>query len=153
MPANGYCARKSDLADPTKRELVEKLLRGSSMGIHFARHNPRAAAQIVYDQFPAVREQMTPELALKSMQQLHWGYTGGDRKGKGYGWFELNGWNTYLDIIADLEQTKKRLPTDQVVTNDLIEAANDFDRERVERDAKNFKLNDTWKNVEVTGNW
>ncbi len=153
MPANGYCARKSDLADPAKRELVEKLLRGSSMGIHFARHNPRAAAQIVYDQFAAVREQMTPELALKSMQQLHWGYTGGDRKGKGYGWFEVNGWDTYLDIIVGLEQTKKRLPTDQVITNDLIKAANDFDRERVERDAKNFKLNDTWKNVEVTGNW
>lgn len=153
MPANGYCVRKSDLADPGKRELVEKFLQGTSMGIHFARHNPRAAAQIVYDQFAAVREQMTPELALKSMQQLHWGYTGGDRKGDGYGWFEMNGWNTYLDIIAELGQTKKRLPLDEVATNNLIRAANEFDRAKVEQDAKNFKLNDVWKNVEVTGNW
>jgi NitT/TauT family transport system substrate-binding protein len=153
MPANGYCARKTDLTDPAKRALVEKFLRGSSMGIHFGRHNPRGAAQIVYDEFAAVREQMTPELALKSMQQLHWGYTGGDRKGDGYGWFEMNGWNTYLDIIADLGQTKKRLPIDQVATNDLIKAANDFDRAKVEGDAKSFKLSETWKGVEVTGNW
>jgi NitT/TauT family transport system substrate-binding protein len=153
MPANGYCARKSDLANPAKREQVVKFLRGTSMGIHFARHNPRAAAQIVYDQFAAVREQMTPELALKSMQQLHWGYTGGDRKGEGYGWFEMKGWNTYLDIIADLGQTKKRLPIDEVCTNELIKAANDFDRAKVETDARNFKLNDTWKKVAVKGNW
>ncbi len=153
MPANGYAARKSDLADPAKRDLLEKFLRGTSMGIHFARHNPRAAAQIVYDQFAAIREQMEPDLALKSMQQLHWGYTGGDRKGDGYGWFDLNAWETYLDIIAELGQTKKRLPLDQVATNDLIAAANDFNHAKVERDAKNFKLNDTWKNVKVEGNW
>jgi NitT/TauT family transport system substrate-binding protein len=77
MPANGYCARKSDLADPARRELLAKFLRGTSMGIHFARHNPRAAAQIVYSRFATIREQMSPELALQSMQQLHWGYVGG----------------------------------------------------------------------------
>lgn len=65
----------------------------------------------------------------------------------------MNGWNTYLDIIADLGQTKKRLPIDQVATNDLIKAANDFDRAKVEGDAKSFKLSETWKGVEVTGNW
>ncbi len=153
MPANGYCARQSDLKDPAKRELLVKFLRGTSMGIHFARHNPRAAAQIVYDKFAAIREQMEPDLALKSMQQLHWGYTGGERRGQGYGWFELDGWNTYLDIIAKLGQTKSRLPLEEVATNDLIKEANDFDRARVERDARNFKLNDTWKDVQVTGDW
>jgi NitT/TauT family transport system substrate-binding protein len=153
MPSNGYCARASDLKDPAKRDLLVRFLRGSSMGIHFARTNPRAAAQIVYDRFPAIREQMKPDLALKSMQQLHWGYTGGARLGTGYGWFDLNGWKTYLDIIYKLGQTKKLLPLENVATNDLIKEANDFDHARVERDAKNFKLNDTWKDVPVTGNW
>ena len=46
MPANGYCARKSDLKDPAKKALLVKFLKGASMGIHFARTNPRAAAQI-----------------------------------------------------------------------------------------------------------
>ena len=153
MPANGYCARVADLRDPAKREILEKFLRGTSMGIHFARQNPRAAAQIVYSRFPAIREQMTPELALQSMQQLHWGYTGGVRYGDGYGWFEMGGWETYLDIIHQLGQTQKRLNLANVATNELIRAANDFDHARVEQDAKSFQLNDTWKNVAVTGNW
>jgi len=153
MPANGYCARKSDLKDPAKRALLVKFMRGTSMGIHFARTNPRAAAQIVYDRFAAIREQMTPDLALKSMQQLHWGYTKGQRMGKGYGWFELGGWKTYLDIIYKLGQTKRQLAVDETATNDLIKEANSFDHARVEKDAKAFKLNDTWKNVQVTGDW
>ena len=153
MPSNGYAARASDLKNPAKRDLLVRFLRGSSMGIHFARINPRAAAQIVYDRFPAIREQMKPDLALKSMQQLHWGYTGGARMGSGYGWFELNGWKNYLNIIYKLGQTKKLLPLQNVATNDLIREANNFDHARVERDAKAFQLNDTWQNVEVTGNW
>lgn len=153
MPANGYCARKSDLKDPAKRALLVKFLRGTSMGIHFARTNPRAAAQIVYSKFAAVREQMKPELALKSMQELHWGYTGGQRKGQGYGWFEMSGWETYLGIISKLGQTKRPLSLAEVATNELIKEANAFDHAKVEKDAKNFKLNDDWKDVPVTGNW
>lgn len=153
MPANGYCARKSDLKDAAKRAILVKFLKGTSMGIHFARHNPRAAAQITYNRFAAVREQMTPELALKSMQELHWGYTAGVRKGQGYGWFEENGWKTYLDIIYKLGQTKRKLSLEETITNELIKQANDFDHARVEKDAKNFKLAEEWKDVPVTGNW
>jgi NitT/TauT family transport system substrate-binding protein len=153
MPANGFCARKSDLKDPAKKAILERFMRASSKGIYFARKNPRAAAQITYSQFAAVREQMKPQLALNSMQQLHWGYTGGARKGQGYGWFDLNAWNTYLDIIYKLGQTKKRLAIDDVATNELIKAANNFDKAKVEQDAKNFKLNDEWKDVAVTGDW
>jgi NitT/TauT family transport system substrate-binding protein len=153
MPSNGYCVRKSDMKDAAKKGLLEKFMRASSMGIHFARINPRAAAQITYNRFAAVREQMTPDLALKSMQQLHWGYTAGARKGGGYGWFEMKGWNTYLDIIYNLGQTKKHLTQEECVTNDLIKAANSFDKGKVEKDAKNYKLDDTWKNVEVVGDW
>jgi len=153
MPANGLAVRKSDLKDPAKRDLLVKFLRGASMGIHFARNNPRAAAQIVYNKFAAIREQMKPDLALQSMQQLHWGYTKGERLGKGYGWFEMNGWSTYLDIIYKLGQIKKKLTLEEVATNDLIKDVNKFDRGRVEKDAKAFKLNDTWKDVAVVGDW
>jgi NitT/TauT family transport system substrate-binding protein len=153
MPANGYCARKSDLKDPAKRALIAKFLKATSMGIHFARHNPRAAAQITYGKFAAVREQMTPVLALNSMRELHWGYTAGVRKGQGYGWFEEKGWSTYLDIIAKLGQTKRKLTLEETITNELIKEANNFDHARVEKDARNFKLSDEWKDVPVTGNW
>jgi len=153
MPANGFCARKTDLQDPAKRAVLAKFLKASSMGIYFARKNPRAAAQITYKQFASVREQMKPPLALASMQQLHWGYTGGARKGQGFGWFDLNAWQTYCDIIYKLGQTKKHLTVAEVATNELIKEANNFDHGRVDRDAANFKLSDEWKDVPVTGDW
>ena len=150
MPANGYCARKSDLKDPKKRDIIVRFLKGSSMGIHFYTVNSRAAAQIMYEQLPAVREQMSPELAYASMNQLAWSYAEGYRRGKGYGWFEVNGWKKYLDIIYKLGQTKRHLSIDEVITNDLIDEVNDFDHKRVEKDAKSFKLNETWAKVKET---
>ena len=152
-PANGYCIRKSDLDDPAQKELLGKFMQATSMGIHFAHVNPRAAAQITYDEFAAVREQMEPQLALESMQQLHWGYTSSERLGDGYGWFDKDAWNMYLDIIFDLGQIETQLTFDDVATNELIEAANSFDKTKVKADAEAYELNDDWKDVEVVGNW
>jgi len=150
MPANGYCVRKSDLKDPKKRDILVRFLKGSSMGLHFYNTNSRAAGQIVYEQLPALREQMSPTLAYATMNQLVWAYMEGYRRGKGYGWFEEGGWKKYLDIIYQLGQTKHHLTTDQVITNELIKEANDFNHKRVEKDAKSFKLNDEWSKVKET---
>jgi ABC-type nitrate/sulfonate/bicarbonate transport system substrate-binding protein len=151
MPSNGYAVRKSDLKDPAKRDALVKFMKGSSMGLHFGRFNPQAAAQITYDQYSGVREQMTPELALESMRQLAYSYVEGERRGLGYGAFVPEGWEKFLKIIYDLGQTKRKLTVDETITSELIEEANDFDHKKVERDAKAFKLNDTWKNVKTQG--
>jgi NitT/TauT family transport system substrate-binding protein len=151
MPSNGYAVRKADLKDPTKKDLLTRFMKCSSMGLHFGVHNPQAAAQIVYDRFPAVREQMTPQIALESMRQLAYAYVEGERRGLGYGAFVEEGWEKYLSIIADLGQTSRKLSVQETITNELIKEANNFDRKRVEEDAKAFKLNDTWKNVKPQG--
>jgi len=151
MPSNGYAVRTSDLKDPAKRELLVKFMRGSSMGLHFGRINPQAAAQMTYDTYPGVREQMTPEVALESQRQLAYSYVEGERRGLGYGAFVPEGWQKYLDIIYKIGQTKKHLKVDECITSELIAEANDFDRAMVERDAKNFKLNSTWKDIKTRG--
>jgi NitT/TauT family transport system substrate-binding protein len=151
MPSNGYAVRKSDLQDTAKKDILTRFMKGSSMGMHFGVHNPQAAAQIVYDRFPAVREQMTPEIAIDSMRQLAYSYVEGERRKLGYGAFVPEGWEKYLDIIYQLGQTKKKLTVEETITQDLIKDANDFDRKKVEKDAKAFKLNDTWKNVKLPG--
>jgi NitT/TauT family transport system substrate-binding protein len=151
MPSNGYAVRKADMDDATKRDALMRFMRGSSMGMHFGVHNPQAAAQIVYDRFPAIREQMTPEIALESMRQLAYSYVEGERRGLGYGAFVDEGWEKYLEIIADLGQTSRRLSLEETITHDLIKDANKFDRKRVEEDAKAFKLNDTWMNIKAQG--
>ena len=152
-PANGLVARKADLKDPVKRANLTNYIKCVAMGIEFARQNPRAAAQITYNLFPAVQEQMDPQLALESMNQLHWSYTESFRKLGGYGMAPEAGWASYLQIIADLGQTSKKLASKDVFTNELIKAANDFDFERVKKDAMNYKLNETWSKVEVKGRW
>jgi len=149
MPSNGYAVRKADMKDPAKKDVLSRFMKCSSMGLHFGRFNPQAAAQIVYDRFPAVREQMTPEIALESMRQLAYSYVEGERRELGYGAFVPEGWQKYLDIIYELGQTKKHLTLEETITDELIPEANAFDRKKVERDAKNFKLNDTWKNVKT----
>jgi NitT/TauT family transport system substrate-binding protein len=151
MPSNGYAVRKADMDDPKKKDVLMRFMKGSSMGLHFGIHNPQAAAQIVYDRFGAIREQMTPEIALESMRQLAYSYVEGERRGLGYGAFVDEGWEKYLQIIADLGQTSKRLSLEETITHDLIKDANKFDRKRVEEDAKAFKLNDTWKNIQPQG--
>ncbi|MBN2325113.1 MAG: ABC transporter substrate-binding protein [Spirochaetes bacterium] len=151
MPSNGYVVRTADLKNPVKRELLVKFMRGTSMGLHFGKTNPQAAAQMTYDRYAGVREQMTPEIALESMRQLAYAYVEGERRGLGYGAFEPSGWKTYLDIIYKIGQTKRHLTVDECITSALIKEANDFDRSKVERDAVNYALNSTWKNVKARG--
>ena len=151
MPSNGYAVRTSDLKDPAKRDLLVKFMRGSSMGLHFGRFNPQAAAQITYDAYPGVREQMTPEVALESMRQLAYAYVEGERRGLGYGAFVPEGWQKFLDIIYKIGQTERHLTVEECITSDLIAEANDFDRSMIEKDAAKFELNSTWKEVKTRG--
>jgi NitT/TauT family transport system substrate-binding protein len=140
MPSNSYVIRKADLEDEAKRDLYLRFLQGVVMGFEFTRANARAAAQITYRQFPGLKKQMTPQLALDSLIELAAGYGLSNRRGNGWGYHYLSGWNKYLEIIADLKQTKKRLAVADVVTNELVGPANKADVARARRDAKSFKL-------------
>lgn len=153
FPSNGEVIRKADLNDPERRQLWINFFKAVSMGQHFLRHNPRGGAQIAYNKLAGVRDTMNPQEALEFTQQLHWICTYGERELGGYGDTDLNGWEKYLAIIYDLGQTQRKLELEEVVTTELIEEINDFDRERVERDAREFVLEDTWEDVEVVGNW
>lgn len=150
-PSNGYAIRASDLKDLEKRAVMACFLRGVAMGLEFGRLNPRAAAQITYAQFPAVREQMTPELALESMRQLMYLYNQTHAAGLGYGYSDFANWQSYLDRLYDLGQTTRRLMAEEVVTNDLIQLANAFDKERVMADAAAFELSEEWAALELQG--
>jgi NitT/TauT family transport system substrate-binding protein len=140
LPSNSYVIRKDDLEDAEKRDLYIRFLRGVVMGFEFARANAQAAAQITYRRFPGLKKQMTPQLALDSLIELAAGYGLSNRRGNGWGFHYLSGWDKYLDIIADLKQTKKRLRVSDVVTNQLVRPANQADVARARRDARAYKL-------------
>jgi NitT/TauT family transport system substrate-binding protein len=150
LPSNGYCARSDDLADPAKKDLYTRFLQGMIMGLEFARANPRAAAQITYSQFPALAKTLKPQAAYDSFLELARAYGTSNRAGKGWGWSYPNGWSNYLKIVHDLGQTKKLWAVNDVITNELVIAANKkADRKRAIADAKAFKLNATWQAVKL----
>ncbi|HZQ09301.1 MAG TPA: ABC transporter substrate-binding protein [Anaerolineae bacterium] len=150
-PSNGYVVRAADLQDPAKKATLTCFLRAVAMGMEFARVNPQAAAQITYEQFPALKDQMNPALALESMRQLEYGYNQSNKAGKGYGYSDVANWQSYLDRVFKLGQTKKQINASEAVTNELVGAANAFDHDKVAADAKAYQLNDTWKNVQLQG--
>lgn len=148
-PANGYAIRREDLDDEARVDVWNRFFQANAMAYEFSRTSPRAAAQITYNQFPALREQMTPQLALDSMLELGTGYFEGERRGEGYGYSDLESWQDYIDTLHDLGQIEERYDAEEVVTNQFIEPANNFDHEAVRADADAFEVDDDFKDLEI----
>jgi NitT/TauT family transport system substrate-binding protein len=150
-PSNTYVVRTADMQDAAKKALYVKLLSGSVMGSEFAKANPRAAAQITYGARPLLQKVISPQTALESMMQLASGYSVFHRRPPHlYGWHDPASWNRYLDAIAKLGQTKKRLSINDVLTNELVRAANSrADVARARRDARAYKLSEVFRNTTV----
>ena len=147
QPSNGYAIRKEDLNDPAKKAMWEKFFMANAMGFDLARRNPRCAAQMVYEQFPAVREQMTPQRAFDSMVERADLYFRSYKEGKGYGYIDMDNWQKNFDTVYNLGQVKTDYKSADVVNNDLIAAANSFDVEKVKKDAADCKLSPEWEAV------
>ena len=69
LPANTFVVRAADMEDADKKAFLEKYLRGWAMGLEFAEHNPRAAVQAVFDQFPTLATNIGPVLGITSILQ------------------------------------------------------------------------------------
>jgi NitT/TauT family transport system substrate-binding protein len=150
-PSNTYVVRTADLSDPKKKDVYSRVLQGSVMGSEFAKANPRAAAQITYGARPLLQKLISPQVSLESMMQLASGYSVFHRRAPHlYGWHDAASWNRYLNAIAKLGQTKKRLNIKDVLTNDMVRAANQkADVARARRDAHAFKLNEFFRTTNV----
>ncbi len=146
-PSNSYQVRKADLDDSQKVDAYTRFLAGSVMGFEFARVNPRAAAQITYEQFPGLQKVMSPQVAVDSLMQLASGYHTSRRLPPHlYGYHSPATWTKYLNIVAKLGQTKTKLTLAGVLTNDLVRPANaKADKARARADAAKFKLSAAFK--------
>jgi NitT/TauT family transport system substrate-binding protein len=151
LPSNSYQVRASDLEDAAKRDIYTRFLAGSVMGFEFARVNPRAAAQITYQQYPGLQKLITPQVAVDSLLELATGYNSSRRNAPHlYGYHYPASWDKYLGFISKFGQTKTRLKLQDVITNDLVRAANaKADKARARRDAARFKLNAAFRNTTV----
>jgi hypothetical protein len=67
LPANSFVIRKADFEDAEKKKLYGRYFQGWAAGLEFGKQNPRAATQIVMEQFPGLASQMNPNVATESM--------------------------------------------------------------------------------------
>jgi NitT/TauT family transport system substrate-binding protein len=146
-PSNSYQVRTKDLSDPKKVDIYTRVLAGSVMGFEFCRTNPRAAAEITYEQYPGLQKVITPQVAVTSMLQLASIYHASRRLPPHlYGYHYPVAWTNYLNTVYKLGQTKKHLTLKDVLTNDLVKPANArADKARARRDAAKYKLSAAFK--------
>jgi NitT/TauT family transport system substrate-binding protein len=146
-PSNSYQVRTKDLSDPKKLDIYTRVLAGSVMGFEFCRVNPRAAAEITYEQYPGLQKVVTPQVAVTSMLQLASIYHASRRLPPHlYGYHYPVAWTKYLNTVYQLGQTKKHLTLSEVLTNNLVKPANNkADKARARRDAAKYKLSAAFK--------
>ena len=140
LVANTYVARAADLEDPDKKAFLDKYLRAWSMGLEAAYHNPRAAVQAVFEQFPSVASANGPEQGTMSMLQNLNVVRGDMSKRAGWGDHDMAAWQTFFDKVHELGQIKTAVKAEDVCTNECIGPANDFDHEKVKADALAIEL-------------
>jgi NitT/TauT family transport system substrate-binding protein len=136
FPMNTFVVRADDLEDADKRAFLEQYLRGWAMGLEFAEHNPRAAVQAVFEQFPTLAQNVGPKLGTMSCLQLMNVMRGDWAKRQGWGWHDMASWQNFFDVSASIGQNQTPISAADVCTNDLIPGANAFDAAKVKADAE-----------------
>ncbi len=149
FPANVFVVRRADVEDAERHKFLEAYLRGWAMGLEFGHQNPRAATEIVFKQFPIVKENLGTELGTESMMQLANVFRGDMSKREGWGWHDMERWNLFFKTISDIGQITKPVDVSKAVTNEFIGPANDFDMARVKADADGYSLSDEMAAVDI----
>lgn len=140
FPANVFVVHRDDIEDPQRRQLVEDYLRGWAMGLEFGHLNPRAATDLVFKQFPIVKNNLGPKYGTESMMQLARVFRGDMSKREGWGWHDMDRWRAFFDTIHEIGQVSSEVDLGRYITNDFIGPCNDFDRAKVAADAAAYSL-------------
>ena len=149
LPANSFIIRKADFEDAAKRKVYARYLQGWAAGLEFGRQNPRAATQIVMEQFPGLSSQMNPSVATESQMQLANVFAGRWDERKKWGFHIMDSWQLFFDTGRAIGQITSDFKTADVVKNDLVDEANSFDAAKVKADAEGYALSDDYKKVDV----
>jgi len=149
FPANVFTVRRSDVEDPDRRAVLEQYLRGWAMGLEFGHHNPRAATDAVFKQFPVVERNVGTELGVEQMMQLAAVFRGDMESRGGWGEHDMAKWKLFFDTISEMGQISRQVDPAEYITNDLIGPANDFDHDKVAADAEAYELSESVAAVDI----
>jgi len=149
LPANSFVIRKADFDDEAKKKVYARYFQGWAAGLEFGKYNPRAATQIVMEQFPGLGSQMTPVVATESMMQLANVFAGRWDERKKWGFHIMDSWKLFFDTGREIGQISGDFKLEDVVKNDLVDEANAFDAAKIKADADGFALSADYQAVDV----
>jgi NitT/TauT family transport system substrate-binding protein len=141
FPANSYVIRRSDFEDASLADIYGRYFRGWAQGLEFGYHNPVAATQITFEALPALTEVFEDkQIAVESMWQLAEVFRGDWAEREGWGWHSEEAWDLFLKTAFDIGQLSEDLTAADVLSNDWVAAANDFDHDAVKEAATSYEL-------------
>jgi len=142
FPSNGFVALEESLR--TNRKQAVALARNYAKGQLFAITNPEAAVRILWEVYPqskptgkdeatALRDDVKVlEARIKSWKLESGGVTK-------WGESSERNYSAYVDFLQKWGMIKQKMPTADLITNDLIKEINDFDAAKVVAAAKAYK--------------
>ncbi len=142
FPSNGFLALDETLR--TNRKQAVALAQGFAKGTVFTIANPEAAVRILWDIYPETKPTGIDEAtalheAVKTLDariaNLKLEKSGVSRWGESS---EKN-YSAYVDFMQKWSVTKEKVPTNELVTNELIDEINNFNQAEVIAMAKAYK--------------
>jgi NitT/TauT family transport system substrate-binding protein len=148
FPANSYVIRRSDFEDASLADIYGRYFRGWAQGLEFGYHNPVAATQITFEAQPALKDVFEDkQIAVESMWQLAEVFRGNWDEREGWGWHSEDAWDLFLKTTFDIKQLSKELTAADVLSNDWVKAANDFDHDAVKQAATSYELTEDFASL------
>jgi ABC-type nitrate/sulfonate/bicarbonate transport system substrate-binding protein len=122
-----------------KGEAVKRFSRAIVKASLFVHYNPAAAARILLsaDGKPFTDRDLQRRTAELSAWQDD--LPAGDPESRRIGALSKSGVQDYIQLLRDAGVAKTAVPASEVVTDEFIEFANDFDHQAVERLAKSMR--------------
>lgn len=128
LPASGVVAKQATIDQ--KRDAIERFLRATTKGYHWARVNPEAARAALEEATPEQFAEETGELIFEAVRPLTW-----SPEGVPMGFQSADTWRDFFEFVGvDVPD----VPLDEIVIEDFIEPANDYDAGTIEQDANSY---------------
>jgi len=122
-------------------DLVQRMCRAMAKGAWFCICNPYAAADVALKTFPGVtpntfKGMVTVIKALNNLMYANW------TPENGLGWMNYEYWQNQINDMYEFKTIENMIKAEDVVTNQFIEEANNFDHERIKALAIAYKISD-----------
>jgi NitT/TauT family transport system substrate-binding protein len=140
--SGGFFASEKTLAE--KRETLIKFGRVQAKATVFILENPEATLRIYWKANPAGRSKAATDeeamkLGLLEMSTLRPLYSREKQADKRYGFVDMAGIQTYVDMFRDEGVIARSIPASELVTNEFIGQINNFDLAKVRARARDWK--------------